>query len=179
VDSKPNEGSRFSLLVPFSTSRHGLSSDVRLSSGNSSSKSYKSHHVVESRSRTNSEGSGGSEIESLVEALGSSHMVQPGSPSAPAPRRPSVRKKAPLGHDGKFEVDGSNFPIRSLKLDEFDVDKDPKSVKTPIEELSQPLMAPKIEGPTLGAPLLRKTPSSSNSLRCLRILVVEVSVFTD
>ncbi len=54
VDSKPNEGSRFSLLIPFVTSSQ---------SGSSSS----------ARSRTNSYR--GDQIDSLVQALQSSHLT--------------------------------------------------------------------------------------------------------
>lgn len=54
VDSKPNEGSRFSLLIPFVTSSQ---------SGSSSS----------ARSRTNSHR--GDQIDSLVQALQSSHLT--------------------------------------------------------------------------------------------------------
>ncbi|KDQ62269.1 hypothetical protein JAAARDRAFT_30166 [Jaapia argillacea MUCL 33604] len=67
VDSKLGEGSRFSFLIPFSLYIEGTSGSSR-----SNSVSLRSLH---GRSHPNSCGSpGGSEIESLVEALSSNHM---------------------------------------------------------------------------------------------------------
>ncbi|THH10468.1 hypothetical protein EW145_g1296 [Phellinidium pouzarii] len=98
VDSKPQEGSRFSFLIPFE-----LASEDRQRSI-SPTNSTTSNRSLQTRSRTSSDSS---EIDSIVEALSYDCMKK-------GKRRSS---------NGQFEVVGSRFPIKSLKMDEFDVDK--------------------------------------------------------
>lgn len=99
VDSKMGQGSRFSCLLPFPTADQG-------------------HLELKTSSVEEGGGSGGSnisEIDSLVEALSTSHMVPhaPRSPGAPS-RRPKPRKvRPPTG--GKFDVEDSYFPSVASK----------------------------------------------------------------
>ncbi|KIM30117.1 hypothetical protein M408DRAFT_15706 [Serendipita vermifera MAFF 305830] len=109
VDSKIGEGSRFSCLLPFPiastlepTAKRSASTDGTGGSGASNT----------------------SEIDSLVEALSSSHMVPSKLTGRVPARRPKAKKpRAPSG--GKFAVEDSAYPVRGIKVDEFDIDLGP------------------------------------------------------
>ncbi|TDL22224.1 hypothetical protein BD410DRAFT_788955 [Rickenella mellea] len=114
VDSKPEEGSRFSFLIPFAL----YSEDSeRPYSPNSLQSSL--HSSLRTRSNS-SAASQKSEIDSIVEALAGGHMgtsIKSGSSSASHPRMPTLPPQ-----DGVYEIAGSKYPIRSVKVDEFDLD---------------------------------------------------------
>ena len=146
VDSKIGEGSRFSCLLPFPIA----------SSLNAPGKRSVS---------TDDTGTGGSgasntsEIDSLVEALSSSHMAPIKLMGRGPTRRPKARKvRAPAG--GEFQVEDSAYPLRGIKVDEFDIDSN-QSV------LAQSHTAGRVQHPEPHS--LRS--STENSLR---ILIVEV-----
>ncbi|KAF8158228.1 hypothetical protein B0H34DRAFT_446175 [Crassisporium funariophilum] len=114
VDSKLNEGSCFSFLIPLSLS--GSLGDSNISSP-----------MV--CARTGSMFSGGSDIENLVEALSSNHMSPPSSRGSmhsmegrksieqpkvsprPSPRQPTT---------GIYPVTDSHVPVRPVKIDDFE-----------------------------------------------------------
>ncbi|KAG8809948.1 Light-sensor Protein kinase, partial [Serendipita sp. 399] len=107
VDSKIDHGSRFSCLLPFTLAN----------------KQGRPEQSGSTDDGTGSGASAASEIDSLVEALSTSHMIpsRAGSLSRGPPRRPKARKvQAPTG--GRFEVEDSVFPVRGLKVDEFELD---------------------------------------------------------
>ncbi|KAG8853487.1 Light-sensor Protein kinase [Serendipita sp. 411] len=107
VDSKIDHGSRFSCLLPFPLASHYARID-------------KSGSTDEG---TGSGASNTSEIDSLVEALSTSHMLASGtsSQSRGPPRRPKARKiQRPVG--GKFDVEDSVYPVRGIKIDEVGLD---------------------------------------------------------
>ncbi|KLO05580.1 hypothetical protein SCHPADRAFT_946794 [Schizopora paradoxa] len=155
VDSKPNEGSRFSFLIPFEL--------VQADPSNDSTVDLKvpSSGKLTSRSRTSSKSS---EIDSLVEAISSDPMkVKHRKHSKAVARSTSMTQSPP---EGSYDVADSRFPIRSVKVDEFDVDKtifEPhfKSISTP--QPSASISAVDSESSTSGTALFSK----------LRILVVE------
>lgn len=155
VDSKVNEGSQFSFLIPLS-----LSSEA----GSELSLSPRSSHRTSIRLRSRASSTGSSEIDSLVEALASNHMIsQTNSTSAggsleaievtPAPTLPII---------GVFPVTDSNVPVRPIKVDDFHSDRDYPSAKDPPQRIlpSYP-------------PNLNADRSNLGSAK-LRILLVEV-----
>jgi len=156
VDSKPNEGSRFSFLIPFELALGGERSSPPVSSD-----------AVRPRPRSDSRtDSSSSEIDSLVEALSSDHMKKKASSyasrtafvSMPGPTIP------PAG--GKFDVVGFRFPIRSLKLDEFDVDKS-------VEVAQIMAMASTPRGSRVSPPAASSVSPSPSLDDKLRVLIVE------
>ena len=103
VDSRPGSGSRFSFLVPF-----------ELAPEDSSPTSS----VPRQRVRTTSDHS--SELNSIVEALSTDHMSKQSPPHSPAGAQSHLHAQPPPRYppvDGKFDVVGSKYPIRSLKVD--------------------------------------------------------------
>lgn len=122
MDSKPNEGSRFSLLIPF---------ELVPSSAEGSATSHHSDSAVRPRAKQrNSSGSGNSsssaEIDNLVQALSTSHM-RGGAIQKPTATSVTLQHSPRAPSGGSFGVADSRFPIRSLKVDEFDVDKEVES----------------------------------------------------
>lgn len=108
VDSRIGDGSRFSFLLPLPVA---------------DSNTFDSQGVKAINPDDGSASGGNSEIDSLVSAISTSHMV-PHAPSTsprPVPRRPGPRKVTPAS-EGKFEVEDSAFPIRPLRVDEGDVE---------------------------------------------------------
>lgn len=105
-----------------------------------------------------------SEIDSLVEAISTSHMIPHKFSRTGAPaRRPKPRQvRPPKG--GKFEVEDSYFPIRSIKVDEFDVEPTVATISS-----SRPLRRLGSRSEMEGKPAFRGRSGSR-----LRILVVEV-----
>jgi hypothetical protein len=148
VDSKMGQGSRFSCLLPFPTAEQ---SHLGLNAG--------------SVEEGGSGGSNISEIDSLVEALSTSHMVPhvPRSPGAPS-RRPKPRKvRPPTG--GKFDVEDSYFPVRGIKVNEFDVEPTVSGARS----LNHPASKPRIESRTFRG-------RGGNGLRILVVEVCSISV---
>jgi CheY-like chemotaxis protein len=124
VDSKVDQGSRFSFLIPLALVSVGRSLSISpASSGHSSMRSATAAHL---RKRPSS---GGIEIDSLVEALSSNYMGHDtstgNSPCGNARSiEPGVSHEGSVrsGHNGKFEVTGSKNPIRPVRVAEFDMD---------------------------------------------------------
>ncbi|KAG7088619.1 hypothetical protein E1B28_012592 [Marasmius oreades] len=106
VESKVDEGSRFSFLIPLSLNVEGHKSGSSTSaSGSSLASSF--------RSRAVSNVSAEREIEFLVEALSSSHLSPSPSPS-PAPLTVGASPKTSLA--GTFGVTDSSVPVRPVKV---------------------------------------------------------------
>jgi hypothetical protein len=183
VDSKVNEGSRFSFLIPLALTAVGRALSLSpVSSGHSSLRSATAAHL---RKRPNG---GGIEIDSLVEALSSNHMGDNTSKGTP----PSgIAKSIELGvshegsvrsgHDGKFEVTGSKNPIRPVRVGEFDMDaqvtrsREGSSINRtgPIVKAQMPVS--ESSAPSLGSPpRLEIGSTGSEHSTGLRVLVVEV-----
>ncbi|EJU03328.1 hypothetical protein DACRYDRAFT_65545 [Dacryopinax primogenitus] len=145
VDSKVGQGSRFSFLIPFA-----------LPSSDSSAGSY-SDYTSRSVSPAgsgppSSRGSKGSAIDNLVEALQSDPLHPQGR----------TKQTGQTGQPGYFDVGGSRYPVRSIKMDEFDLDKsvrEPRTVELPESSTAGP-SAPRRsvdlkESPTAGPAKLR------------------------
>ncbi|KAG9102501.1 Light-sensor Protein kinase, partial [Ceratobasidium sp. 392] len=156
VDSKPQQGSRFSFLIPFALP-DGSSSERSFSPGSAN---------LPHRSRKSSVGSAyasaasasiqsaNSRIDDIVGAI-SAPMGKIGSvsssrdqsrPSPPVlqrqssgqiqqPARVSTRQANPPR--GVFEVEDSRFPVRGVKVDEFDADRAPTSPPSQAPVLEQ------------------------------------------
>ncbi|KAF7346045.1 ATP-binding cassette transporter [Mycena sanguinolenta] len=177
VDSKVNEGSRFSFLIPLALSEDG--DGLVMSSGSSKESSFKSLRI---RSRNQSLDSSTGEIDSLVEALSSDHMAAP-SPSGTREHR-RTRSSSPnesvtgvVGQTvapGVWGVSDSSTPLRPVKLDRFgldspaipasgkDLEHSPfvlKGASSPFGEVPPPTPA-------------RETPPPDGSSK-LRVLIVE------
>lgn len=97
VESKVNEGSRFSFLIPFA-----VAGEI-----DSTSCSTSSHAGVCSR-----KSSSGSDIDGLVEALASDHMSSRNRSLISIPSQPSNADKA-----GSLEIPDSNTPLHAVKID--------------------------------------------------------------
>lgn len=120
-------------------------------------------------SHPNSEGSGASEIDSLVEALSMNHMGRPRKP---------VRVRRSRPKDGTFPVEGSKYPVRSVKVDEFELDKPhPEPVEATIEQAElqpKPLPEPAPAPSVIADATSRNAPASSAvASEKLRVLVVD------
>ncbi|TRM64908.1 hypothetical protein BD626DRAFT_454990 [Schizophyllum amplum] len=158
VDSQLNQGSRFSFLIPLGLYEDRAISESPASSGSSAVSSLRV------RDRTMSRGSSkGSEIDSLVEALSTSHMKSPQSPLAA-----DIRKEPREPHPGTVEIGGSATPLRPVKIDEFDLDKPSWSSSA----AQQTQSAPESLSVTSASSLeLRAAEMPSNPV--LRVLIVE------
>ncbi|KAL5524537.1 hypothetical protein ACEPAF_9677 [Sanghuangporus sanghuang] len=161
VDSKPNEGSRFSFLIPFELPSSDNTSSI------SPTHSTGSTSVQSLRSRKSSDSS---EIDGMIEALQSDHMKRPRAKKEPRERRRQAIMSAPE-KEGTFPVTDSRFPIKGLKVDDFDVDKS-------VESSQFKTMAPTPVPARLSPPFANRCPSRASSSQSslsdkLRVLVVE------
>ncbi|KAF9485880.1 phytochrome-like protein [Pholiota conissans] len=147
VESTVGEGSSFSFLIPLTLSiERNLSRHGRSSRSSGSSTSLRSGSIGEK------------DIDSLVEALSSSHMKLEGPLTVNKSRRPSA---------GVFEVAGSQVPVRPVKIHSLDTEK-------PLPKQSFPISTE--EGPN--SRLLRaSTPPYISAEKPphgkLRVLIVE------
>ncbi|EJC98092.1 uncharacterized protein FOMMEDRAFT_97970 [Fomitiporia mediterranea MF3/22] len=159
VDSKPNEGSRFSFLIPFElppADNQGAMSPAHSSSSIQSLRSRKS--------------SDSSEIDGIVEALQSDHMKRPRAVRQTRERKRQYNPRLPA-KEGTFNVADSRFPIKSLKVDEFDVDK---SVETSQIKTMAPTPVPlRLSPPSGTRSPAQVSPSQAVPNDKLRVLVVE------
>jgi hypothetical protein len=146
VDSKIGEGSRFSCLLPFPIASSVTQPPEKLS--------------ISTEEGAGSGASNTSEIDSLVEAISSSHMATSKLASGRLPsRRPKARKvRAPSG--GKFDVEDSVYPVRGIKVDEFNIDSGPSIRMRPPTQSRVGRSQPQ--------------PVKPPDAKSLRILVVEV-----
>ena len=154
VDSQVEEGSRFSFLIPLGLQGDGNSSSSAVSSQSSASSSL--DRLERTRSRAVSHTSASSKIDSLVEALSSSHMHPQGVTS-------EAQKES---QPGTVDILGSATPLRPVRIDQFDLDKPlrpsgsnyrPKGIRLPSRTSREAL--------TSTDPLVKPV---------LRILIVEV-----
>ncbi|KAH9924618.1 uncharacterized protein BXZ73DRAFT_79180 [Epithele typhae] len=154
VDSVIGKGSRFSFLLPLTTD--GSSSGrLTLSNGSSTSSLIRSNAA----SRDNSRNSRTSEIDSLVDALSSSHMgerpkgmIATGTSPTRLPELPSPGNRMEAG---RVEITGSANPLKPVKMDGFDLD--------PLPPLPRPAAVARSAAPGVAAEDAPK----------LRILIVE------
>ncbi|KAG8767835.1 Light-sensor Protein kinase [Ceratobasidium sp. 428] len=157
VDSKPQQGSRFSFLIPFALP-DGSSSERSLSSpgsGNLVARSRKSSvGSAYASAASASIQSANSRIDDIVEAI-SAPMGRIGSvsssrdqsrPSPPVVKRQSsgsihqaarVSTRQANPPPGIFEVEDSRYPVRGVKMDEFDADRAPTSPPSQAPVLEQ------------------------------------------
>ncbi|KAJ3715391.1 phytochrome-like protein [Lentinula raphanica] len=154
VESKVGEGSQFSFLLPLSLSVPEISDSV--SSRSRSNSSMGSSHAKAI-----------TEIDSIVEALGQSHVSVDGS-QRDSPTRSieeshsSSRKLLP----GVFPVSDSQYPVRPIKVTELDAEVPLKS------QISKPSLNLKS---ITGSHTHPSSPLERSSLKkqSLRILIVE------
>ncbi|KAL0578952.1 hypothetical protein V5O48_003044 [Marasmius crinis-equi] len=117
VESKVDEGSRFSFLIPLSLDVD-KSRSASVTSASASASGSGSSLASSLRSRAVSSGSGDREIDSLVEAL-SANMSKSNSPTLPSiPLGPADTGGKPSTSQGAFEVTDSNTPVRPVKISE-------------------------------------------------------------
>jgi hypothetical protein len=128
VESKADEGSRFSFLIPLALSIEG---NARYD--------HRSDHSPRGsiRIRTRSP-SQRSEIDSLVEVVTSNHMSMSGNSSPRSPRKLIEDKAAPppprrSSGPGSLEALGSQIPVRPIKFDSHELD-----IITPLKSLVAP-----------------------------------------
>jgi hypothetical protein len=166
VESKVDEGSRFSFLIPLALSVDGDELVMTSSPGPSSKNS--SPMPLRKRSRKQSLDSAG-KIDSLVEALSSSHIVAQEGYHRPAELPVTALTIKP----GVFVVSDSSMPLRPVKVDSFTID-------TPAAE-SQKTFPYVLDGSfSLQEPPLRAPPPAGpanlpiEDTSKLRVLIVEV-----
>ncbi|KAK7048150.1 ATP-binding cassette transporter [Favolaschia claudopus] len=172
VESKVDEGSRFSFLIPLSLSEDG--EEMALSPSSSKDSSFKSLQVRSRRESLTSSGAG--DIDSLVEAIASNHMAGP-SPQESLHRRESSSDLLQITQStmpGVFGISDSSTPIRPVKVDDFGLDT--PAISPGREELKDfPGMSLESSGelppqtPAPEYPLRQRSEDSSK----LRVLIVE------
>lgn len=169
VDSKVDEGSRFSFLLPFplqtNPGEHSFSAPSPLSSV--------------SLERASSRGSGSSrEVDSLVDALASS--LGGGGPGTNRLASSSSLEMPPSA-PGTFAVRDSGMPVRPVKVDEFEMEDNimkRESAARSSTFLNEPpsLSLPKTMKQVDGVSKATAVGESSRS-GSLRVLIVEVRSF--
>lgn len=191
VDSKLDQGSKFSFLIPFSLNKEDSASSASRS-GSSVSSSRPSN-------RLSSDESASHKIEDLFDAISSDHMQTPGTPSRQVPARVarrSRRSKNSVGEAGEFQVEGSKYPIRSIKMDESKLDKKRTATKGISSAATAFVAQAKAPNPNfaLNAPPSKAAPPTEDNVpgpsslgissvplpsdpAVMRILVVEVRLF--
>ncbi|CAE6351543.1 unnamed protein product [Rhizoctonia solani] len=142
VDSKQGQGSRFSFLIPFALP-DGSSSEQSSGSGNDIERSRRSSmgsaYASAASASARSGRSANSRIEDIVDALSAppGQMSSSSSRAGVRPSPPSMQRQASTQNPtaarvssrlanpptGIFPVEGSKWPIRGVKMDEFDVDR--------------------------------------------------------
>jgi hypothetical protein len=194
VDSKVGEGSRFSFLIPFALSQgEETSRSPSLSLYNRSRTSSTRNSAKTGSTQTGSAktGSASSEIDMFVEAISSSHL---GAGDLPVQASPGTATNVHrvggstqrlgitpgLHREGKgyFEVEGSNTPIRGVRIDETDMDHavNQGHIRTPLESATLHQIASPVAGPSSAAPVKRLKVSLQAKTK-LRVLIVEVCNF--
>lgn len=150
VESKVGEGSRFSFLIPFTTT------------GGTDSGSCTTSSRIGLGSRKNSSGS---DIDNLVEALALDHMSSPNRSLSSIPSQASNLDKA-----GSFEIPDSNTPLHAIKVDPVVA-----SLGHPYRETSAAVTAERHPERDV-APIPPKTIGNANGNEAvrLRVLIVEV-----
>ena len=158
ADSRPNEGSSFSFLIPLTIYEEDTARLTMLTSPVPTGETRLQNFRRKSSSS--------SEIEEIVEALATSSLnpaVYRGRREKSSSSNSSKRSLSPP-KDGKFEITDSAYPLRSIKMDSY----------------SAASVAPASSSVRPRISSTKKTPSSSSSIdqhskSSLRILVVEVN----
>ncbi|KAJ7081401.1 hypothetical protein B0H15DRAFT_913009 [Mycena belliarum] len=138
VESKVDEGSQFSFLIPLTLSVEGDVMSTQSSSSTNSS--LKSRHM-RSRKTSVTSSLGVGEIDSLVEALTSNYMgtqphhevVRRGSTSPGEQYLPPL-PTSPTIVPGVFGVLDSSTPVRPVKVENFAVDTPASVPPTPVAQ---------------------------------------------
>lgn len=194
VDSKPGVGSQFVFLIPFR-----LPADRSIKSSESSSRALSFSSSGRAGSHSSRASKGNDEIESLVEALNgpsrAALSVSPGDrwgsqsdlatdsrldpTTAKATARATMRLDQRPVSEGEVELNDSNYPLRSLRVDPVDVGV--ASFGSPL--MKAPAGIPKIveqQTSTSVSRLPRKTapqPSFASDKPSFNVLIVEVRGF--
>ncbi|KAI0056404.1 hypothetical protein BV25DRAFT_1814088 [Artomyces pyxidatus] len=151
VDSKVDQGSRFSFLIPFAL---WSENDRTLFSPSPSSSGDRAI-----RTRTSSYGSGSSrEVDSLVDALSNTL----GTPGPALDHMSSSPKSTP----GVITVQGASAPLRPVKMDEFDMD-------SRVHRSSAGISPPTLERSVTEVPRNMKFSADVVNRGKLRVLIVE------
>jgi len=149
VESKVNEGSRFSFLIPFAVV------------GETDSRSCGSSRVGLGSRRSSS----GSDIDDLVEALASDHMSSPNRSLNNIPSQVSHTDVT-----GSLEIPDSNTPLHAVKVDPVVA-----ALGHSHREASTTAIAERHpEGDVVSTPSRRRRNTSDEKPVRLRVLVVEV-----
>ncbi|KAG8782336.1 Light-sensor Protein kinase [Ceratobasidium sp. 428] len=195
VDSKPRQGSRFSFLIPFvlpdgSSSEHSLSLNSANLVGRSRKNNVGSAYASATSSSTQS---ADSQIDDIVEAISalvgrigsvspSRDRTRPPPPVVPRQSSGSVRQAAHISTrqanppPGVFEVEDSRYPVRGVKVDDFDADRAPTSPpsQAPVLEQAANRVQKQLEHPvSVGAGKRGGKKAAEITGSPLRILVVE------
>ena len=175
VDSKVNQGSQFSFLIPLALPSNGQEISSPSGSRHSGGSSV---YINSSRGsgRNSVTGSAGSDIDSLVEALQSNHMASPKIMAA-SPNDGLAERSSPIGRSpsaGQVEVVDSANAIRPVKV-ELDgpdlVTRRPAAASIPPVPLGQAESTPSIVAQSNPASMVV---NSSLDFPKLRVLIVEV-----
>ncbi|KZS90438.1 hypothetical protein SISNIDRAFT_415403 [Sistotremastrum niveocremeum HHB9708] len=161
VDSKLDKGSKFSFLIPFSL--------IKEDSASSASRSGSSVSSSRPSNRLSSDESVSHKIDDLFDAISSDHMATPGTPARQVPRSSSRRSRknnAAVGEHGEFHVEGSKYPVRSIKMDESKLDQK-RSASAP------PPVNPEISPPPVATSTSTTPPDTPADTEDMRILIVE------
>lgn len=139
VDSKPGVGSQFVFLIPFSLPR---TRSIKSSNSSSRALSFSSHSGKAASAGSRPPSNAQEEIDSLVEAIGRSPGLASASPvdrfssqadlvavdprtdptTAKATARATMRSDRRPVSEGEVELNDSNFPLRSVRVDSADVE---------------------------------------------------------
>ena len=150
IESKMNEGSRFSFLTPF-----GIARDMNSQSCNTSSRAgYRSR-----------KSSSGSDIDDLVEALASNHMSSPNRSLNNVPSQVSHIDTA-----GSVEIPDSNAPLHAVKVDPVVA-----SLGHPHRETTTTVVVERRpKGDAVSVPSRKNRGTNDEKSVRLRVLIVEV-----
>ncbi|KAF8208675.1 hypothetical protein K438DRAFT_1573576 [Mycena galopus ATCC 62051] len=179
VESKVGEGSRFSFLIPLELSDGG--DELVIPSSRTASSKDSSLKSLRIRSRNQSLDSSAGEIDSLVEAISSSHMVGPSPPGSLREHRrtrSSSPSELPTVLPGVFGVSDSSTPLRPVKVDGYSLNTpaiplEGEDLKMSPFVLEAPPAAKALPTP-LPTPARESPPRElSNDLSKLRVLIVE------
>ncbi|EAU85944.2 atypical/HisK protein kinase [Coprinopsis cinerea okayama7 len=173
VDSVVDEGSRFSFLIPLSLSNR-VDSEYNQSEGSSQRSSGRSSLARSAGSP--GAGSGHSnDIDTLVDVLASNKLVDDIT-EGPPPRRNGSNGSSGSRHaPGTFPVTGSKYPVRPVKIDNFEKaaaafasGSGPAPLRSPPAEREHRKVFVSSPSPQVDAP----PPSQPESPK-LRVLIVE------
>ncbi|KAF7365436.1 ATP-binding cassette transporter [Mycena venus] len=178
VESKVNEGSRFSFLIPLALSEEGDELVMTSPAASSNNSSLKSLRVRSRKPSLESSGSTG-EIDSLVEALSSNHMASQSlhhrRTRSSSPNSIELPSSGTSVMQGVFGVSDSNMPIRPVKVDGYGLDtpaipSSGEDLKASPFVLESPSSPGELPPPT---PAMECPPAIVPDLSKLRVLIVE------